>query len=107
MGQARKRGTYEQRVAAAQVRNHNLAVAVMQSDHPKLKRALRMHGPGQLAAAMISLGAIKPDDTHPKIDWPGENPAADRPGSSAIITPELQERRRIVPARLRLRHPQG
>lgn len=74
MGQAKKRGTFEQRQEQALRRDYHLARNIMASDHPKLKRALRMSGIKQISQAMIKLGVIKPDDPNPQINWPSGTP---------------------------------
>jgi len=57
MGQAKARGTFEQRKAAAEQRNRMIE-SVARKMSPKAKVALRQHGTQRFATRMIAKGAM-------------------------------------------------
>jgi hypothetical protein len=59
-GQAKQRGTFEQRKAAAIQRNKNLMVAVSKLPrHHPAKTAIRKHGAHRLAVLLTMTGAMQ------------------------------------------------
>lgn len=91
MGQAKKRGSFEQRRARAVDRNRLIAHQIATSDNLMLKGLVRKFGIQQVACSLIKTGAINqlsapepeksnlilpPYHENPTPDWPGPDPIA-------------------------------
>jgi len=58
MGQAKNRGSFEQRAEQAELRNRLLKKQILSGDNQRLKNAVNMHGIQRVACSMIATRTI-------------------------------------------------
>ena len=95
MGQAKKRGTYEERVHQAQIRNKVVAGLINKSENTGLKTLVRRHGIQRVAVSLVATHCLQSLQEHANAKTAQES------GPHILTPPGYDDGRRIVPARRR------
>lgn len=107
MGQAKKRGTFEQRRQLAEIRNELVTQHIEKSGNGRLKMLLYEHGIQRVACSLVATGLINqitpPEPEKPKLILPPTyaNPPTDRPGPDPFIASPSSDGWGFTPSRYR------
>ena len=93
MGQAKKRGTFEERVNQAQLRNRVVGGLINKSENPGLKQLVRTHGIQRVAVSLVNTHQLH------ELQKLAEIQTAQESGPHLITPPGYNDSRRITPAR--------